>query len=32
MGKGVLWVSVVAFIALVYFVGYVRGTLVPFSL
>ena len=35
-GKAVLaeiirWVSVAAFIALVYFVGYVKGTVVPFS-
>ena len=25
------WVSVAVFIALVYFVGYVKGTIVPFS-
>ena len=36
IGNGVIaeivrWGSVAAFIALVYFVGYVKGTLVPFS-
>lgn len=36
IGNGVIaelvrWGSVAAFIALVYFVGYVKGTIVPFS-